>query len=237
MGTLINVGAIILASVLGILLKKGLSEKIQKAVIFSIGLGLFALSLGWFIKDFIVISTDLSITTRYDLLIIISLVLGTIIGTWIDIDEKINQFALKFETRFKLPPIAKGFVTATLIFSVGAMSITGSIQDGLGQGMTTLLVKSTLDFFTGMILASALGIGVIFSAIVVLIYQGGITLLAAFLSAYMTPEMILTISMIGNLMLIAIAFNFMEIAKVKVANLLPALLIPIVYLIIQNWLF
>lgn len=237
MGTLINVGAIILASILGVLLKKGLSEKIQKAVIFSIGLGLFALSLGWFIKDFIVISTDLSITTRYDLLMIISLVLGTIIGTWIDIDEKINKFALKFETKFKLPPIAKGFVTATLIFSVGAMSITGSIQDGLGQGMTTLLVKSTLDFFTGMILASALGIGVIFSAIVVLIYQGGITLLAAFLSAYMTPEMILTISMIGNLMLIAIAFNFMEIAKVKVANLLPALLIPIIYLIIQNWLF
>ncbi|MGE4320911.1 MAG: DUF554 domain-containing protein [Acholeplasmataceae bacterium] len=237
MGTLINVGAIILASILGVLLKKGLSEKIQKAVIFSIGLGLFALSLGWFIKDFIVISTDLSITTRYDLLMIISLVLGTIIGTWIDIDEKINKFALKFETKFKLPPIAKGFVTATLIFSVGAMSITGSIQDGLGQGMTTLLVKSTLDFFTGMILASALGIGVIFSAIVVLIYQGGITLLAAFLSTYMTPEMILTISMIGNMMLIAIAFNFMEIAKVKVANLLPALLIPIIYLIIQNWLF
>ncbi len=237
MGTLINVGAIIVASILGVTLRKGFSEKIQKSVIFAIGLGLFTLSIGWFVSDFIVIEDNGDISTRFDLLMIISLVLGSIIGTWIDIDDKINRFALKVEKKYKLPPIAKGFVTATLIFCVGAMSITGAIQDGLGQGMTTLLVKSTLDFFTGMILASTLGIGVIFSAIVVLVYQGGMTILASFLSSYATPDMIATISMIGDMLLIAIALNFMEIKKVKVANLLPALIIPIIYLIIYQLFF
>ena len=234
MGTLINVAAIIVASILGVMLKKGLPEKIQKIIIFSIGLGLFTISIGWFIKDFIVINDDMTLSTRFDLLMIISLVVGSIIGTWIDIDDKINRFVIKIETKYNLPPIAKGFVTATLIFTVGALSITGALQDGLGQGITTLLVKSTLDFFTGFILASTLGIGVIFSAVVVLVYQGSITLLATFLSTHMTSDMIVTISMIGNLILIAIALNFMEIKKVKVANLLPALLIPIIYLIIQQ---
>ena len=234
MGTLINVASIIIASILGVLLKKGLSEKIQKAVIFSIGLGLFTLSIGWFIKDFVVINADRTLSTRFDLLLIISLVLGTMIGTAIDLDEKINNLAMKVETKYKLPPVAKGFVTATLIFSVGAMSITGAIQDGLGDGMTILLVKSTLDFFTGMILASTLGIGVMFSAVVVLVYQGGLTLLAGFLNDYMTADMTATMSMIGSMLLIGIALNFMEIKKVKVANLLPALLIPIIYLIIQG---
>lgn len=231
MGTLINVAAIIVATILGMTFKRGLSEKIQKAMIFAIGLGLFVLSIGWFLSDFIVIEND-TLSTRFDLLLLISLVVGTLIGTWIDIDDKINNFALKVEKKYNLPPMAKGFVTATLIFSVGAMSITGAIQDGLGQGMTILLVKSTLDFFTGMILASTLGIGVMFSAVVVLIYQGGITILASVLNDYASPDIIATISMIGNIILIAIAFNFMEIKKAKIANLLPALLMPVIYLLV-----
>ncbi|QWB96391.1 DUF554 domain-containing protein [Mycoplasmatota bacterium] len=231
MGTLINVAAIIVATILGMTFKRGLSEKIQKAMIFAIGLGLFVLSIGWFLSDFIVIEND-TLSTRFDLLLLISLVVGTLIGTWIDIDDKINNFALKVEKKYNLPPMAKGFVTATLIFSVGAMSITGAIQDGLGQGMTILLVKSTLDFFTGMILASTLGIGVMFSAVVVLIYQGGITILASVLNDYASPDIIATISMIGNIILIAIAFNFMEIKKVKIANLLPALIMPVIYLLV-----
>jgi len=231
MGTLINVAAIIVATILGMTFKRGLSEKIQKAMIFAIGLGLFVLSIGWFLSDFIVIEND-TLSTRFDLLLLISLVVGTLIGTWIDIDDKINNFAMKVEKKYHLPPMAKGFVTATLIFSVGAMSITGAIQDGLGQGMTILLVKSTLDFFTGMILASTLGIGVMFSAVVVLVYQGGITVLASVLNDYASPDIIATISMIGNIILIAIAFNFMEIKKVKIANLLPALLMPVIYLFV-----
>lgn len=233
MGTLINTAAIIVATALGLLLKKGISEKIQKSVIFAIGLGLFVVSIGWFISDFIVIENN-ELSTRFDMLMIISLVLGIVIGTYIDLDGKINRFAIRIEKKYKLPPIAKGFVTATLIFGVGAMSITGAIQDGIGDGMNILLVKSTLDFFTGMMLASTLGIGVGFSAIFVLIYQGSITLLAAFLSRYVPLDMITAVSMVGNLILVAIALNFMEIVKVKIANLIPALFIPIIYFIILS---
>src|SRR5690554_4345090 len=138
MGTLINVGSIIVATFVGIIFKKGLSEKIQKAIMFTLGLGLVALSLGWFIKDFLVIENNV-ISTRMDLLIIISLVIGVMIGEWIDIDQRLTDLTYKVEKKYKLPPLAKGFITATLIFCVGAMAITGAIQDGLGLGMTTLL--------------------------------------------------------------------------------------------------
>ena len=235
MGTLINVAAIIAATMIGLVLKKGLSEKIQKAVIFAIGLGLFAVSIGWFVADFIVIEQQ-EVSTRFDMLMIISLVLGIIIGAYFNLDDKINNFAFKVETKYHLPPVAKGFVTATLIFGVGAMSITGAIQDGVGDGMNILLVKSTLDFFTGIILTSTLGVGVGFSAIFVLVYQGSITLLASVISQYVSSDMITSVSMVGNIILIAIALNFMEIKKIKIANLIPALLIPVIYFIILSFI-
>jgi uncharacterized membrane protein YqgA involved in biofilm formation len=169
-----------------------------------------------------------------DLLIILSLVFGVIVGEWIDIDQRLTDFAYKVEKKYKLPPLAKGFITATLIFCVGAMAITGAIQDGLGLGMTTLLIKSTLDFITAMVLASFLGVGVAFSAISVLVYQGSITLLASYLSNYATDDIISSLSMIGSIILIAIGINFMEIKKIKVANLLPALLVPIIYALVMS---
>jgi len=228
MGTLINAAAIIVASILGVLLKKGLSEKIQKGVMLALGLGLAALSLGWFIKDFLTIDQS-ALTSSGDLLIIISLVIGVIIGEWIDIDARLNNWAMGVEKKYNLPPLAKGFISATLIFCVGAMAIVGSIQDGLTGDITTLVIKSALDFVTAMILASILGIGVIFSAISVLLYQGFIFLLASSAQGFLTPEIIRALSMVGNILLIAIGINFMEIKKIKVANMLPALLIPIIY--------
>lgn len=228
MGTLINALAIVIASLLGVILKKGLPEKIQKGIMFSLGIGLVALSLGWFLKDFLVIGTD-GISTQGDLLIILSLVIGVLIGEWIDIDLRLNRWAENIERKYNLPPLAKGFIAATLIFCVGAMAIVGSIQDGLTGDITTLVIKSALDFITGMILASVLGIGVIFSAISVLIYQGSITLLAQQASSFLTPEMMGAVSMVGNILLIAIGINFMEIKRIKVANMLPAIFIPILY--------
>lgn len=232
MGTLINALAIVVATLLGVIFKKGLPEKIQKGVMVSLGLGLTALSLGWFLKDFFTIEIN-SITTNNDLLIIISLVVGVIIGEWIDIDARLNMWAENIEKKYNLPPLAKGFIAATLIFCVGAMAIVGSIKDGLYGDMTTLLIKSALDFVTAMILASVLGIGVIFSAISVLVYQGGITLLAMFGADLLTPDIISSLSMVGNILLIAIGINFMELKKIKVANMLPALLIPILYHVVM----
>lgn len=231
MGTLINVIAIVIASLLGIILKKGLPEKIQKGIMLSLGIGLIALSLGWFLKDFLRITED-GISTHSDLLIILSLVFGVLIGEWIDIDMRLNRFAENIEKKYNLPPLAKGFIAATLIFCVGAMAIVGSIQDGLYGDMTTLVIKSTLDFVTAMILSSILGIGVIFSAVSVLIYQGSLTLLASFSQSLLTPEMISAVSMVGNILLIAIGINFMEIKRIKVANMLPSIIIPIIYYLV-----
>ncbi|MDY0075211.1 MAG: DUF554 domain-containing protein [Acholeplasmataceae bacterium] len=228
MGTLINAGAIIVATLLGVIFKKGLPEKIQKGVMVALGLGLTALSLGWFLKDFFQIENG-QLQSGGDLLIIVSLVIGVMIGEWIDIDTRLTSWAERIETKYNLPPLAKGFIAATLIFCVGAMAIVGSIKDGLYGDMTTLLIKSALDFVTAMILASVLGIGVIFSAISVLIYQGAITILSIFGANLLTAEMILSLSMVGNILLIAIGINFMELKRIKVANMLPALLIPILY--------
>ncbi|HOI85166.1 MAG TPA: DUF554 domain-containing protein [Acholeplasmataceae bacterium] len=231
MGTLINAAAIIIATLLGVIFKKGLPERIQKGVMVSLGLGLAALSLGWFLKDFFTIQNG-DLLTSDDLLIIVSLVIGVMIGEWIDIEGRLNTWAEGIEKKYNLPPLAKGFIAATLIFCVGAMAIVGSIQDGIYGDMTTLLIKSALDFVTAMILASVLGIGVIFSAISVLIYQGAITILAMFGADLMTPEIIRSLSMIGNILLIGIGINFMELKRIKVANMLPALLVPIIYHVI-----
>ena len=228
MGTLINVAAIIVASIIGVVLKKGLPDKIQKSVMTALGLGLITLSLGWFLKDFLTIEDNILSTSR-ELLIILSLVIGGVIGEWIDIDFRLNKWAERVETKYKLPPLAKGFIAATLIFCVGAMAIVGSIQDGISGDYSILVIKSLLDFITAMILASVLGIGVIFSAFSVLIYQGAIFMLARQAEPLLTTEIVSSLSMVGNILLIGIGINFMEIKKIKIANYLPALLIPIIY--------
>lgn len=233
MGTLINVGAIIVASILGVVFKKGLPEKIQKSVMFALGIGLIAISLGSFLKYFLVIDGS-SIKTHNELLIILSLVIGMIIGEWIDIDERLSRWANNVEKKYNLPPLAKGFIAGTLIFCVGAMAILGPLQDGLDGDMSVLLIKSTLDFVTAMILASIFGIGVIFSAVSVLVYQGSITILAMIFADFLPVEMIHSVAMVGNIILIAMGIHFMELRKVKVANMLPALLIPVLYYIIMS---
>ena len=231
MGTIINALAIVIATILGIVFKKGLSESKQQAMMFVLGLGLLALSLGWFMKDFLVIDNNV-LSTQHDLLVIVALVLGTTIGHTIDIDGIVSRFAYRIETKYALPPLAKGFIAGTLIFCVGAMAILGSLQEGLTGDYTILVLKSALDFVTAMVLASVLGLGVAFAAISVLVYQGSITLLANVAAQFLTDPMIVSMSLIGNILLMAIALNFMRLTQVKVANMLPSLLIPIIYFLI-----
>jgi len=231
MGTLINVAAIIVASLLGVMFKKGLPERIQKSVMLALGLGLATVSVGWFLQEFFSVDGS-SLTTSRELLIIVSLVVGILIGETIDIDRRLNNWAENIERKYNLPPLAKGFIAATLIFCVGAMTIIGPINDGLYNDQTVLIVKSMLDFVTALILASIFGIGVIFSAISVLVIQGGIFLLASQADQFLTTDMTSALLMVGSILLIAIGINFMEIKKIKVANMLPALLIPIIYYLV-----
>jgi uncharacterized protein len=235
MGTLINVLAILVATVLGMVFRKGLSEDLQKNIMFVLGLGLVVVSIGWFMADFLVL-TDSGISTQKDLLVILSLVIGVIVGETLDIDGRLSRFAYGIESKYKLPPLAKGFIAGTLIFCVGAMAIIGSLKDGISGDSTTLIVKSALDFVTAMVLASVLGAGVAFSAISVLVYQGSITLLARVVAPFLTDDLTADISMVGSVLLVAMGLNFMGVTKVKVANLLPALLVPAGYaLIVWIW--
>jgi len=231
MGTIINAIAIVVATLIGMTLRKGLPASLQKTIMFVLGLALFALSLGWFLSDFLVIGED-GISTSGDLLIILSLIIGTTAGEKIDIDGRLQRFAHGFEEKYKLPPLAKGYIAGTLIFCVGAMAILGSIQDGLTGDMSTLLIKSALDFITAMMLASVFGLGVAFAAVSVLVYQGAITIGAMYAGMFLTVQMVTALSMVGNILLIAMALNFMELKKVRVANMLPALLVPVLYYIL-----
>ena len=232
MGTLINAAAVVIASIVGVVFKKGLPENMQKALMFTIGLSIALFSTGWFLQTFLVIDESGNFATEGELLILLSLVIGTLIGTRIDIDGALNRFANHIEKTYRLPPLAKGFVSGTLIFCVGSLAILGAIEDGLTGDYTILLVKSVLDFVTAMLLAAVLGIGVIFSAISILVYQGSIYLLALFAGDVLTTPMIDSVSMVGSIILVAMGLTFMEIKSVKVANMLPALLLPIIYYII-----
>ena len=228
MGTIINAVAVVVATLIGIIFKKRLPEVLKETLMFVLGLVIFVLALGWFLSDFLVIEAE-SISTSGELLVLASLVIGTLIGTKIDIDGRITRLSERVEHKYHLPPLAKGFVAGTLIFCVGALAILGPIYEVVYQDITLLLLKSMLDFVTAMMLATVFGIGVAFAALSVLIYQGAITLLAVQADAFLTPEMWTGLSMVGNIIIIGIGINFMKLKQVKVANMLPSLLIPIIY--------
>lgn len=228
MGTLINAIAVVIATFLGIIFRKHLTENFQKAVLTAMGLGLLVLALGWFLKDFLVISGT-TISTRFELIILLSVVIGAAVGEWIDLDGRFTRLVDGIERKYKLPPLAKGFINASLIFCVGAMAILGSFQDGLTGDFSILLMKSILDFITAMMLAALLGIGVALSAITILVYQGALTLLASVLAPVIQGDLLIQITLVGNLLLIPISLNFLGIKSIKVANWLPALLGPVFY--------
>ncbi|GFP76899.1 DUF554 domain-containing protein [Clostridium fungisolvens] len=221
LGTLVNFGAIVIGGILGLLLKGGIPERLSKTIMN--GLALCVLYIG------------ISGTLKGDnpLLIIISIAVGALIGELIDIDNLLSKFGEFIEEKFnkmtKNSPIAEGFVTSSLLFCVGAMAIVGSLQSGLEGNHTVLFNKSILDGISSIVFASSLGIGVIFSAFAVLIYQGAITLLATLIQGILTTTVINSMTAVGSLLIIGLSFNMLGITKIKVANLLPAIIIPMIY--------
>lgn len=221
LGTLVNFGAIVIGGILGLLLKGGIPERLSKTIMN--GLALCVLYIG------------ISGTLKGDnpLLIIISIAIGALIGELIDIDNLLSKFGVFIEEKFNKitnnSPIAEGFVTSSLLFCVGAMAIVGSLQSGLEGNHTVLFNKSILDGISSIVFASSLGIGVIFSAFAVLIYQGAITLLATLIQGILTTTVINSMTAVGSLLIIGLSFNMLGITKIKVANLLPAIIVPMIY--------
>lgn len=227
LGVLVNVATVILGSSAGLLLKKGIPERISKAVMMAIGLCT------------VYIGIDGALEGENTIVLIVSMVLGTIIGTAIDIDGKLNKLASFVERKMKKDneksTVAQGFITGSLLFCVGAMSIVGSLNSGLSGDHTVTYTKAILDLISSCMLASTLGIGVMLAAAFVLVYQGGLVLLAELLQGVLTDTaLIAEITCAGSVMIIGLGLNITGISKFKVANFLPALLVvPLVYYLVS----
>ena len=222
-GVFVNVATVLLGSAVGLLFRKGIPERISKALMLAIGLCTLYIGI------------DGALEGSQTIVLILSMVFGTLIGTLIDIDDKINRIGLFIEKKMKRgddrSSIAEGFMTASLLFCVGAMTIVGSLNAGLTGNNTLLFTKSILDLISSCLLASTLGIGVMFAALFVLVVQGGLVLLAGLLQNVLTDQaLIAEITCAGSVMIIALGLNLLGITKLKVANFLPALLlVPLFY--------
>lgn len=220
-GTIANALAIIVGGIIGLLFKNIISEKISESLLKTIGLAVIAIGIS-------LMSAGENFT-----LLIISLVIGTIIGELIDIEGKLDKFGAFIESKMKNKEsnVALGFVTCTLVYCVGSMAIIGSIQSGLTGNNEILFSKAVLDGITAVSFAVSMGVGVVFSSISVFIYQGTLTMLASFMQSLLSPVVVNEMTAIGGVIIMGIGLNFLEIKRIKVGNLLPAIFIPIIYYI------
>ena len=220
LGVLVNTATVIIGSAIGIVFKRGISQKISNAVMIAIGACTICIGISGCLSG------------KNILITIISMVLGTIAGTVIDIDKQINRVGDFFKSKFSKTgsTFTEGFVTGCLIFCVGAMTITGSIDSGITGDNSTIFAKSLLDLISSMMLASALGIGVMFSSLFVLVFQGGLVLLAQYIGPFLGEAVIGELTCVGSIIIILLGLNIVGISKFKVADLLPAILFtPFVY--------
>lgn len=212
-GTLVNSASVLVASIAGILIGERLNERLRGALMNVLGLPV------------ILIGLQMAFKTENVLIPTLSIALGVIIGELLGIEDKLERAGRALEMRLKRGRFTEGFVTATLLYCVGPMAILGPIQEGLTGDSSILLAKSMLDGVASIVLASALGIGVAFSALSVLLYQGFFFLLAFQLSSLMSEAMINEFTATGGLLIVAIGINLLELRKLRVGNMLPALLI------------
>ena len=230
-GTIVNVVTVILGGLLGLLLKKGIKKEILDNVMKAEGIAVLIIGMNGVLTNMLSVGEDGKITENGGLVLLISLALGAFIGELIKLDDRINGLGKIVEKKIKADGFSKGFVSAFIIFCVGSMSIIGAINDGLSGDSSVLIVKSTLDFITAMVLTPAMGIGVIFACIPLFAYQGAISLFASQIKPLIenNPEMMNQFSMVGFAIIMCIGINFIAGQKIKTANLLPAMLIPVMW--------
>lgn len=220
LGTIVNSLTIIIGSIVGLIVKDKMNEKISNTIMS--GLGLCVIYIG----------IEGAFKIENTLIMIISIAIGALIGEIIDIDKALSNLGGIIEKKINKKgsniPIAEAYVTTTLLFCVGAMAIVGSLESGLNNNHSTLYAKSILDGVTSIVFAASLGIGVILSAVSVFIYQGSITLAAGFLSAYLNDYAIANMSAVGSLLIIGLGLNVIGATKIKISNLLPAMLVAVI---------
>lgn len=237
LGTIVNTVAILAGGIIGTVVKSGLPQRYRSIVMQAVGLAVVIIGVSGALQEiFRVLPGEGRLGSDYIMLMILSLVIGSVIGEWIDIDARLDRIGQWLQNRFAAGDgnFVQGFVTASLVFCVGAMAILGALEDGLKGDTKTLYAKSILDGITSIVFASTMGIGVVFSAVSVLIYQGSITLAAGFVKPWLTPEVTCQMSLVGSVLIMAIGINLLDIKKIKVGNMLPAIFIPVVYDFLQR---
>lgn len=226
-GTLINVAAVIVGSVIGLIFNSAIPKRFIN-IAFT-GIGIFTLTLG----------ISMAINMNEPMLIVFSIIVGSILGEALDLEKRLNGFSEKLKSKLKLSgdTFSDGLITAFLLFCMGSMTILGAIEEGVQGTYELFLTKSLMDGFAAVALASTLGIGVMFSVVPLFIYQGGLTLVASSISQFVTganDPIIVELSATGGLLLIALGLNILEIKKIKVLNMLPSLLFIIVFVVIKQ---
>jgi uncharacterized membrane protein YqgA involved in biofilm formation len=222
--TVINALAIVAGSAAGLVLGRFIHQKVHDTLLKSLALCVLLIAISG------IVNATPSLSSRSMLVIIFSLALGALVGEVIDIDARLQRFGDGIEARLKGRGgrVSEGFVTASLVFCVGAMAVVGSLQSGLTGNHDTLFAKSVIDGITSIVFTSTLGIGVMLSAVSVFLYQGAITLAAGSLKAVLTDRAIVEMSAVGSMLILAISLNMLGVTKIKVANLLPAIAFPVV---------
>lgn len=236
-GTLINCILIIIGSLAGMLFKKLLPERLKDTLLQAVGLIVIFVGVGGVVSATLTYA-DGAFGTKDTLVMILAMVLGTIIGELINIEKQLDRLGAFCQRKLvksdAKSTFAEGMVTASLIFVIGAMAVVGALDNGIRGDNSTLVAKSVIDCITGMVLASTLGIGVMFSAVPVLIYQGVISLLGVYIEPYLTDTVISQMSFVGSILIFAIGLNTLGIKKIKVGNMLPAIFMPIVFDLIMR---
>ncbi len=219
LGTIVNTLSIVVGSLIGLFFRGGIPEKYSKTIMHAIGLAV------------VLIGIKTALKTDAILMVIISLAAGSFIGELLRIEDRLDQLGHWIGRRISRDSagVSKGFVFASLLYCVGAMAIVGSMESGLSGNHQTLFAKSFLDGIGSIIFASTLGIGVLFSAVSVFVYQGLITLTASSIRQFLVPEVVAQMSAVGGLLILAIGINLLEIKKIKIGNMLPAIFVPLVY--------
>ena len=235
MGTLINCALIIAGGVIGLIFKKAVSEEIEYSIHKATGIAVLVVGLCGILSTMLK-SNNGTITSSGELMLVVSLAVGTFIGELLKLEQRLDKGCKKIETKFKMTGFSAGFISGTMIYCIGAMAIVGAINDRLLGDYSTLVTKGIIDGITSIVLAASLGYGVIFSAIPVLIYQGAITLLAGALENVLVGELLSNICMVGYAIVMCIGINFLTNGdkKIRTVNMLPAIFVPVVYAVIKS---
>lgn len=214
-GALVNAAAILLGGAAGLCLRGGIPETVRKNVMQAMGLAV------------LIIALKMALQTQNIVALIIALAAGTALGAWLDLDGRLTRFAASVTglTGARFGDVGKGFVSASLLYCLGAMGIVGALAEGLTGDASTLLAKATIDGVTAIILAASMGLGVLFAAIPVLLYEGAITLGASSLSSFFNEAMLAETNGVGGVLVLAIGINMLEMAEIRIANLLPAIFV------------